>query len=192
MTQASLSPLDHHMLGLLVDGPRHGYEIIEHLEQRAWCDEVARLGSVAVYQTLAALEKRGWVVLLREQAGTGKLRTVYEISQAGQNALWLASEQALREFPTTPEFLRGLAYAHVLSEGILRSRLEASHDEVMRRLGLYEHAPADDVEPRGSLLAHERELLLLTAKWIEALLVPAEESAEEEVSQAEEGVQGNK
>jgi DNA-binding PadR family transcriptional regulator len=182
MSQAGLTPLDHHLLGILADGPAHGYEIIRRLEERPHTLEVAKSGSVPVYQALGALEKRGWVAVSRAQVGTSQLRTVYEISEAGRNALWLATEQALREFPTSFGFRRGLAYAHVLSPGILASRMRVARDDMADRLAKIADADLSD-EPlsRRSLIENERSLLKSTLDWLGSLAEDLEAEANREL-----------
>ncbi|MBM3268638.1 MAG: helix-turn-helix transcriptional regulator [Candidatus Sericytochromatia bacterium] len=167
MTHSGLTALDHHLLGILADGAAFGYQIIERLETRPHTLEVANLGSVTVYQALAALEKRGWVTVSKQQVGTSQLRAQYEITEAGRNALWLATEQALRDFPTSFSFRRGLAYAHVLSPGILASRLLVARDEMAERLAKISGADlADEPLVRQSLIANERSLLQTTLEWL--------------------------
>ena len=187
MSQAGLTAVDHHLLGILADGPAFGYQIIERLEARPHTLEVATVGSVAVYQALAALEKRGWVSVTKQKVGTSQLRAEYDISEAGRNALWLATEQALREFPTSFTFRRGLAYAHVLSPGILASRLRAARDDMADRLAKISGADLDgDPLVRRSLIANERDLLSGTLTWLGDLAeaLEAEASREFEVEES--------
>lgn len=193
MSQAGLTPLDHHLLGILADGPAHGYEIIAQLESRPHTLEVARAGSVAVYQALAALEKRGWVVVSKARVGTSQLRTIYEISEAGRNALWLTTESALREFPTSFDFRRGLAYAHVLSPAILASRLRAARDEVADRLARIAGADLEgEPPPRRSLIENERKLLRSTLEWLDSLAEELEAEANRELEPGDPSVQAQK
>ncbi len=182
MTQAGLTPLDHHLLGILADGQAHGYEIIERLETRPHTLEVAKSGSVPVYQALGALEKRGWVAVSKAKVGTSQLRTVFDITEAGRNALWLATEEALRDFPTSFGFRRGLAYAHVLSPGILASRLRNARDEMADRLSKIADASLEG-EPlsRRSLVENERALLKSTLEWLGSLAEELETEATREL-----------
>lgn len=182
MSQAGLTPLDHHLLGILADGPAHGYEIIERLESRPHTLEVAKCGSVTVYQALGALEKRGWVSVSKAKVGTSQLRTVYEITESGRNALWLTTESALREFPTSFGFRRGLAYAHVLSPGILASRMRVARDEMADRLARIADADLTG-EPlsRRSLIENERQLLQSTLEWLGGLAEALEAEAGREL-----------
>ncbi len=183
MSQPSISPLEHHLLGLLSDGRAFGYELLKLIEAAPHAHEVAGSGSVAVYQALAALQRRGWIDSHKEAGHAGKGHTAYDITQTGQSALWLATDHALREPATTEAFRRGVAYAQVLSSGILKSRLAASAmqlKEVRERLGMPdEGAPLH----RRSVVRLEGEVVERTLAWLvelgAILVLPQSEPAED-------------
>ncbi len=72
--------LKYGLLALLAERPKHGYEMIKELEERASGFYTPSAG--AVYPTLQLMEDRGWVT---SQVVEGK--KVYTITQAGRQAL---------------------------------------------------------------------------------------------------------
>ncbi|MBU6430239.1 MAG: PadR family transcriptional regulator [Cyanobacteria bacterium REEB65] len=180
MKPASIPPLDHHLLGLLAQGPAHGYDLLAKIESAPYATDVVDTGSVATYQALAAMERQGWICGSREKAGTRQFRTSYELTQAGQNALWLATDQALREPAASPAFRRGIAYAQVLSPGIVASRITAARAQV-EALQARLDAPDPDAPPhRYSLVAGERRmtevLIACLDEWANLLADPLAEA----------------
>lgn len=169
MSLPSLSALEHHLLGLLSDHPAFGYELVEAVDTAPHATEVATAGSLSIYQALSALERRKWVDSAREQAGTGQFRTAYSITQSGQNALWLATDQALREPATSPSFRRGIAYAHVLSPGILESRLAASSSQLERQLERLDASGGGAPPHQRSAVRLERRVVEETLAWLREL-----------------------
>jgi DNA-binding PadR family transcriptional regulator len=92
-------PSENVLLGLLAEKPMHGYE----LAQRAHDDEalraIWRIERSEVYFLLGKLNRCGYVGQHGEQAGNGPARVVYELTEAGREALnhWLqAPEQSPR------------------------------------------------------------------------------------------------
>lgn len=71
--------LKYALLGLLLDRPKHGYEMIKDLEERSGGFYTPSAG--AVYPTLQLLEDRGWVT-----AETVEGKKVYAITDAGRAA----------------------------------------------------------------------------------------------------------
>ncbi len=72
--------LKYGLLVLLVERPKHGYEMIKELEERAGGFYTPSAG--AVYPTLQLMEDRGWVTV-READG----KKVYAITDTGRQAL---------------------------------------------------------------------------------------------------------
>lgn len=72
--------LKYGLLALLEERPKHGYEMIKELEERAGGFYTPSAG--AVYPTLQLMEDRGWVTS-REVEG----KKVYTITDAGREAL---------------------------------------------------------------------------------------------------------
>jgi DNA-binding PadR family transcriptional regulator len=73
--------LKYAILGLLAEKPRHGYEVIKELEERAGGAYSPSPGTV--YPTLALLEDLGYAVSRTEEGN----RKVYEITDEGRKYL---------------------------------------------------------------------------------------------------------
>lgn len=94
MTDAELA-----VLGLVVERPRHGYDIeqvIEERDMRAW----AEVGFSSIYYLLKRLEKNGWVrSRIDPDNPQGPARKVYEVTPEGA-AAW---RQAILDALSTPQ-----------------------------------------------------------------------------------------
>lgn len=105
MTNAELA-----ILALVVETPRHGYEIEQIIEQRGmrnWTE----IGFSSIYYLLRKLEQKGLISSrLEPAAGKGPARRVYAVLPAGQQAWYQATLAALTGpgRPNAP-FLLGLA-----------------------------------------------------------------------------------
>lgn len=79
----------HTLLGLLEDGPRHGYELKREYDERFSGDRPLAFGQV--YATLARLLRNGLVEIDAVEAGEGPERKRYAITDLGVTDLeeWL-------------------------------------------------------------------------------------------------------
>lgn len=78
------------LLGLLADGPAHGYDLKRLHDERFAAAKALPFGQV--YSTLARLERDGLAESVEVAQGSGPERTVYAVTDAGRAALaeWLA------------------------------------------------------------------------------------------------------
>ncbi len=89
MPKQSISPT-HALLGLLVSGERHGYQLKRTVDQEFapyWQIDFAQL-----YRSLAKMTQAGWVEARVERGEAGPDRKVYSLTPSGRRALeeWLA------------------------------------------------------------------------------------------------------
>ena len=77
------------LLLLLAEGPRHGYDLLEHLSQVTADDRGADLGNL--YRVLRALEDEGLVRSEWHAEIPGPAKRVYELTDAGREllAVWV-------------------------------------------------------------------------------------------------------
>jgi DNA-binding PadR family transcriptional regulator len=82
------------LLGILAQGPAHGYDI-KHAHDRRF-PGAKPLAFGQVYATLSRLERDGFVDVVEVTAGGGPERTVYAITAAGRQHLasWLGEVEA--------------------------------------------------------------------------------------------------
>src|SRR6188768_1978811 len=81
------------LLGLLVEGPTHGYDLKQRYDAYFGGDRPLAYGQV--YATLARMIRDGLIVALGEQAGGGPDRKQYGITPAGRKHLeeWLSQPE---------------------------------------------------------------------------------------------------
>lgn len=89
MTNAELA-----ILGLVVEQPRHGYEIERVIEERGMRDWT-EVGFSSIYYLLKKLEREGYVESQLVEAARGPARKVYRASPSGQQALRAGVLEAL-------------------------------------------------------------------------------------------------
>jgi DNA-binding PadR family transcriptional regulator len=72
------------LLGLLLDGPRHGYDLARHFVPGTALGDVMHLGASHLYALLARLERDGLVAGQRQEVGPRPARRVYHLTDAGR------------------------------------------------------------------------------------------------------------
>jgi len=79
-------PTEYGLLGLLLDGPAHGYDLQQRLH--AGLGAVWRVAWSQLYKVLHDLEERGWVCSTSCASPSGPPRTTYSATQAGLQAFF--------------------------------------------------------------------------------------------------------
>ncbi|MEU6262126.1 PadR family transcriptional regulator [Saccharopolyspora shandongensis] len=163
------------LLSLLAEEPMHPYRMREMIKERGK-DRIANVAQRnSVYQTIDRL-LRAELIAIRETARDERRpeRTVYEITDAGQEALrtWTAEmlESPAREFP---EFPAALASAMVLTPEDVTARLEKRAADLTTSLATDRETLQTVPElPRLFLLDEEYSIAVREAelKWIEGVL----------------------
>src|SRR2546421_6636357 len=77
-------PARHALLGLLLDGPCHGYVLARRFAPGTALGDVMHLGASHLYALLARLERDGLVAGERQEAGSRPPRRVYHLTEAGR------------------------------------------------------------------------------------------------------------
>jgi DNA-binding PadR family transcriptional regulator len=97
------------VLSLIVETPRHGYEIEQIIEERGM-REWTEIGFSSIYYILRKLEQTGWVgSRIEPDAGQGPARKVYHTTPEGLRAWHDATLEVLsRPAPRSMPFLLGL------------------------------------------------------------------------------------
>jgi DNA-binding PadR family transcriptional regulator len=96
------------LLGLLEDGPRHGYDLKQSYDRLFAPGKPLKFGQV--YSTLGRLERDGLVTEVSEQPGRGPDRRLYAITDNGVTDL----DQWLRAPETVEPFARSVLFGKVL------------------------------------------------------------------------------
>lgn len=164
------------ILGLLVEGPAHPYQVFQTLELRQ-DTRLVRVNAGAVYHGMERLERDGLVAKVGTQReGRRPERTTYALTEAGRTAL----DQHARAFlvddlPAFPLFLVGLAEAHNLPADVVAAALRERRE---RRAGELAHLRASlaKLQARGLerryVIEVEFEAHQLAAEldWIDGVL----------------------
>ncbi len=83
------------ILGLILERPRHGYQIEQVIEERNM-REWTEIGFSSIYYILGRLERQGYIISRLEQSeGKGPARKVYRITASGRDAWHRATVEAL-------------------------------------------------------------------------------------------------
>ncbi|HEX2031403.1 MAG TPA: helix-turn-helix transcriptional regulator [Actinomycetota bacterium] len=101
------------LLLLLLEGPAHGYDLLERLRDFGF----GKSDPGGVYRTLRALEREGLVHSTWETSSTGPARRIYTITPEGEDQLgaWAAAVNDSRR--TLEQFLERFAVATGQSVG---------------------------------------------------------------------------
>jgi DNA-binding PadR family transcriptional regulator len=168
-----ISKVDVAILGLLVEEPLYGYQLLERFRERGMGGWV-EIGKASVYQALRRLEARGHVSGRQQEGTEGPDRRVYRITRSGRDRL---REGLVERFPGAAPYETDsalpLGFAHLLSpeevrrgisvrEGALRARREALQVERAR-------LASSQVAGRGAavrLLELQDELARAELAWL--------------------------
>ncbi|PKW13746.1 PadR family transcriptional regulator [Saccharopolyspora spinosa] len=122
---ANLTSAELTLLGLLVEKPRHGYELDEVIGTRGM-REWTEIGFSSIYYLLARLRDRGLITEIdAPQPARGKARRVYGPTAEGRRACAEAAEAAVAELrPVFPPILVGLANQPVVPRERFRAALD--------------------------------------------------------------------
>lgn len=122
---ADLTPAELTLLGLLVEKPRHGYELDEVITTRGM-REWTEIGFSSIYYLLARLRNRGLISEIdASPAARGKARRVYGATAEGRRVCERAAEAAVAELkPVFPPILVGLANQPVIPPDRLQAALD--------------------------------------------------------------------
>ena len=118
-----LTPAELTLLGLLVEKPRHGYELEEVIAERGM-REWTEIGFSSIYYLLTKLRDRGLIAETGEPA-RGKARKVFAPTAGGFQACARAAEEAVATLrPMFPPVLVGLANQPAIPPARLKAALD--------------------------------------------------------------------
>ncbi|MCL4394476.1 MAG: helix-turn-helix transcriptional regulator [Chloroflexi bacterium] len=167
-----MSPL-HPLLGLLLSGERHGYELKRIVDEEYapyWHIDFAQL-----YRSLAKMTRQGWVEWRAESGDGAPDRKVYSLTSPGRAAFqaWLAEPAQDRE-----EFFVKLRLAHECGAPIaplVQDRRRKLEKELAGRLEAERAAQSSDDAGRLALAnaaLRETEAMLVGLDLTSAILSP--------------------
>ena len=159
--------VSHVLLGILEEGPAHGYDLKRTHDRRFAGAKPLAYGQV--YAALGKLERDGLVEVVEVLTDGGPERTTYAITEAGSTALhnWVTTAEPAGPY-AADELVRKVVTALHLDGGAaaVLERQRATHLAEMRRL-LDAQSRASDVASR-IVLDHAVSHLDADLRWLEA------------------------
>ena len=158
-----LTPSELTVLGLIVERPRHGYDLEQVIEQRGirqWTD----IGFSSIYYLLTKLEKRDLVHVSNAPAGA-KSRRVFQATTAGREAATRNALALIAELRAAPHpLLIGIANLPLLSELEYTEALRSRLTQVEARIVAVEEAE----QAQTPLALAAREVFSYSLRLLEA------------------------
>ncbi|MGW1740946.1 PadR family transcriptional regulator [Nocardia sp. NPDC001965] len=163
-----LTPSELIVLGLLVERPRHGYDLEQAIEQRG-IRQWTEIGFSSIYYLLTKLEKRG-LVHVPEKPAAPKSRRVFHATAAGRTAAARSALELVAELRTVPNpFLVGVANLPLLAETeyarALRDRL-AQVEARLAEVGAAAAAQSLLPLPAREVFSYSLSLLEAERSWL--------------------------
>jgi DNA-binding PadR family transcriptional regulator len=123
------------LLGLLAEGPAHGYDLKRDYDARFPAAKPLAYGQV--YATLTRLERDGLVEVAETRQQGGPERTVYALTDAGESGLhgWLAESEPAGPYPADDLVRKTVTALHLGADaGDFLRRQRSTHLDMMRDL----------------------------------------------------------
>ncbi len=162
------------ILGLLAEGPKHGYQIHQDIKKREM-DYWAKIKLASIYTTLTRLEEQSLIKSEKEKVGNMPERTVYSITAKGQSRLGDMVEKLLVE-DERPEWLFGLGVAFIYgaSQERVLTALQLRQEKLQQcAVDLHEHLTT----MKGSipfnwymLIENAHKHMQLERQWLDELI----------------------
>ena len=134
------NPTRFALLGLLLDQPRHGYDLYQRFTDPAGLGQVWHLGMSQMYADLKTLEAKGWVGARVEQQDPRPPKRVFALTSEGHAAFqeWMATpSQGLREMRA--EFIVRLYFARRESAKVVDALIARQEKSLRQELGRIQH-----------------------------------------------------
>ncbi len=159
------------VLGLLMDRPMHGYEILQQI-RAAEVDLWLAVSPAAIYYSLAKLHRRGLVLETRAR-GEGRERSIYHLTARGRQAFFTGMEEVLasRE-PRYSDYDLGIYLLNKLSQeqalGLLEQRLEFLRQRELEVSQALRRAAGDPL--RSAILTRVVTCTRTEREWLEGII----------------------
>ncbi len=169
---SDLTPAELTLLGLLVEKPRHGYELEEVISARGMRDWT-EIGFSSIYYLLGKLRDRGLIAEIHiPRTGRAKARKVFAPTATGQRQCARAAEAAVAELrPVFPPVLVGLANQPVIPPQRLNAALAQRAAALTEKIAVVRHAA--DAQPHApgfvrAIFDYALNQLVAEQRWLSA------------------------
>lgn len=158
------------VLGLVIEQPRHGYDLEQVIERRGirrW----AEIGFSSIYYVLAKLEGHGLIESPGDQSGAKK-RRVFRATAAGRSAAATAAVASIADQQTVVHpMLAGLANAQLISDTDYRDALQQRMSWISDRIAAVlaaEQAQTSLPHAAHEVFSYSLSLLEAERSWLTA------------------------
>jgi DNA-binding PadR family transcriptional regulator len=166
---------EYALLGLLRDGPCHGYRLAAAFASDGWLAPILRLKMSQMYAYLHKLERQEWLQAHDEASGATHPRHVFAITPAGEDAFdrWLVDPvRATRDVRL--DFLVKLAFAVDRNPSLAIELVTRQREAIGARLALLRQQrtagdAANPLSPRRLALDHRLRQTEATLAWLSEL-----------------------
>jgi PadR family transcriptional regulator AphA len=166
-----LAAADYALLGLLMVGPRHGYELAPHFAPAGDLGLVCTLRLPRLYALLHALEELGLVICEGSVISGGPPRKVFHLTDSGRETFRRWVEQPIRRLrQIRQDFLLKLYFSRTLP-GHDTARLIDGQIAACRAVAeeLADTASAEPADSFAALVLHSRQVTAdATIAWLES------------------------
>lgn len=165
MTNRDLLPGEYAILGLLLEGPMHGYEMARHFDGHELVT-VCPIEQSSLYTYLRNVEGRGLVSWEESRVGARPPRKIYALTADGEEAIrrWLDAP-VLRIREVRLDFLLKLYFLHRMDPEAERELLDLQIDVCRDYLATLDREP--DSTPFLRLVhGSKRSAALGTLNWL--------------------------
>ena len=167
-----MTKIDLVLLGLLMEQPRHGYDIKQEIERRDMKNWVG-ISTPSIYNGLSRLERQGALTARQESGKHHAGRTVYSITEAGRNSFRRGLLTALVDMEH-PYFqvLTGVGFSHLLKKDQLLENLETRQRSLEAWLDVLGRERERNRERKlypitsDFIIDYYKRLLAMEAEWI--------------------------
>lgn len=169
--RAGLNRNDLLVLGLLLDRPMHGYEILQQI-RAADVGLWLAISPAAIYYSLSKLYRRGLVTETRAR-GEGPERSIYHLTDQGRHAFFAGMEEALAsQEPSYSDYDLGIYLLNKLPQeqvlGLLEQRLEFLRRREAEVAQAHQRAAGDPL--RCAILTRTAVCARTEREWLEGII----------------------
>lgn len=176
------------ILGLLSEKPRHGYELRQEVERRAYATYI-NLSGGSLYYNLSQLDRAGYIEKAwTEQKGRYPTRQIFQITPEGKEFLRAEVHRLLFDIDSREKLFdplnAALAFGYLVSPADLREALTAHLQRMRQRLQWVKEQRAYWLKKGISLvqlkiIEHGRIYFKAEIAWLEEFLTQLDDHLEE-------------
>lgn len=172
-----VTPAELTVLGLVIERPRHGYDLEQVIEQRGirqWTD----IGFSSIYFLLTRLEKRGLLHVPQAPAAAKSRRVFHATTRGHEVAAASALALVAEPRPVPHALLVGVANLRLFSEQEYSRALRARLTQIEARIAAVQetqHAQAPLPLPAREVFSYSLSLLEAERQWLAARVQVADD-----------------